>query len=120
MGVVRVHQEGWVLEMFLIAYLCGWLLTTFAAWVAADAFGEKPMPRPRTRLMLAVVAGALWPVLVVGAAQFAGVVYLAKRLTLQPARCKGRRLSRHPGRDIENMYESQRAARNADRVEGKT
>lgn len=65
--------------MWLNLYLCGWFVTTVAALVVANAFPEASAPRARG--LLAILAGALWPVVVAGLAQFACVGYAAKRVS---------------------------------------
>ena len=67
-------------------YLCGALIAAAGASVAADLFPEPDVPAA-TRTGVIVFAGALWPVLLVGLLQFAGIGVLAqmiRRNTLQP------------------------------------
>jgi hypothetical protein len=50
--------------MLLNVYLCGWLVTTIGALVAANRLPDRRMTtRPRSVGLLAVLAGVLWPVL---------------------------------------------------------
>jgi hypothetical protein len=63
----------------LTVYLSGWLITTSSIAVIATAmFGVGRELRPVSRGLLAVWAGAAWPVLVIGAIQFAVIAMLAR------------------------------------------
>jgi hypothetical protein len=50
----------------VLVYLCGWLVTTVAAAITATHFSDRGMSRLLSVGSLAVLAGALWPVLVIG------------------------------------------------------
>jgi hypothetical protein len=64
-------------------YLCGWLIASVIAFAVADSFPNDPTSPPRARGALAVVAGALWPVLLVGIVQVACVGAVAKSVRLR-------------------------------------
>jgi nitrate reductase NapE component len=51
--------------MLLNVYLCGWLVSTIGALVAAHWLSERRRSRLLSRGSLAVLAGVLWPVLAV-------------------------------------------------------
>jgi biotin transporter BioY len=83
----------WVINMLVLLYLCGWLVSSAVAYAVADAVWQGRQPRPFARGSLAVVAGALWPVLVLGLVEFAAIAATAKaarsggRRSNEPARC---------------------------------
>lgn len=66
--------------MLLSAYLIGAVVTATGALVVAESLGDGRMPRPRRRGSLAVLAGALWPVLLIGLVQLAAVAAVAKSM----------------------------------------
>jgi hypothetical protein len=59
--------------VILAIYASGWVLTTLAALGVAHRAGRRSVSAPGTAAVLALVAGLLWPVLVLAAAQL-GVV----------------------------------------------
>jgi hypothetical protein len=67
-----------VITTMLTVYLSGWLITTGIAVIAAAMIGAGRQLRPVRRGLLAVGAGAVWPVLVIGATQFAVIAMLAR------------------------------------------
>ena len=66
--------------MLLNVYLCGWLVTTIGALVAANGLSDRRRPQLPTQGWLAVLAGALWPVLVVGVIQLIAIAVLARSM----------------------------------------
>ena len=66
--------------MVLDVYLCGCLVTTVAALIAATQFSDRRMSRPLHVRSLAVVTGALWPVLLIGAVELLAIVAVAKAM----------------------------------------
>jgi biotin transporter BioY len=66
--------------MWLNVYLCGWLVTAVISLVFANESRELRIAPPLTRGVVAVIAGALWPVLVVGILELACIVLLANKL----------------------------------------
>jgi hypothetical protein len=67
-----------VITTMLTVYLSGWLITTSIAVIATAMFGVGRELRPVSRGLLAVWAGAAWPVLLIGAIQFAVIAMLAR------------------------------------------
>ena len=63
--------------MLLIVYLCGCLATMIGVLVAASRFGDRRVSQS-LRGLLAVLAGVLWPVLVVGVVELIAIVVLAQ------------------------------------------
>ena len=61
----------------LTVYLSGWLITTIIAVIAAATLGGGRGLRILSRGLLAIGAGAVWPVLVIGAIQFAVIAMVA-------------------------------------------
>ena len=66
-----------MIAAMLTVYLSGWLITTSIAAIATAVTGAGRRVRPVSRGLLAVGAGAVWPVLVIGAIQFAVIAMLA-------------------------------------------
>ena len=54
--LLSCHEEG-VIEMMLNVYLCGWLVTTIGALVAANWLSDRRMSRP-----LSLGCSLSWPV----------------------------------------------------------
>jgi hypothetical protein len=69
--------------VLLYLYVTGMPLFTFLAWVLSEAFDLGCAMRDRIRVPLIVLAGALWPVLLVGVAQLQAVRIRAKLLNPQ-------------------------------------
>ncbi len=66
-------------------YLCGALIAAASASVAADLFPEPGAPAA-TRAGGIVLAGALWPVLLVGLLQFVGIGVFAQMIRSNASR----------------------------------
>lgn len=63
----------------ILLYVGGWLTTTAIALMAATGLRDRRHgPRPPSIALVSLIAGAFWPVLVVGAAEVGGVVSVAK------------------------------------------
>lgn len=78
--LLSCHKKG-VIKMLLNVYLCGWLVTTIGTVVAANRLCDPRMsPQSPVRGSLAVLAGVLWPVLVVGVVELIAVAVLARRM----------------------------------------
>jgi nitrate reductase NapE component len=58
-------------------YAAGVVVATVGGWVAARKLGDQDQPAERL-LLWSVIAGVLWPVLLVGIVQMIGVWMLAK------------------------------------------
>lgn len=63
-------------EILLYVYLVGWALTTIGVVLTADRFMDPRGPQ-RHPFPLALAAGASWPLLVLGAAEYATVATAA-------------------------------------------
>jgi hypothetical protein len=61
----------------LVIYLCGWLPITFAAYAAARRLTERRSP-PDHQLMVSTIAGAIWPLLVVGLVELSSIMVFTK------------------------------------------
>lgn len=56
----------------LTYYLLGWVMTAIGFILVVGKLNDRLAPAPRP-ILLAVVAGAAWPLVLFGAAQFAAV-----------------------------------------------
>jgi hypothetical protein len=65
-----------VIEVLLYGYLAGWVLTTLGLAFSADRIQDPHSPQ-RHPLQLALAAGAAWPVLLLGVAEYATVATAA-------------------------------------------
>ena len=61
-------------------YLCGWLVTTAVVIFAADRFSAQTRVRPVLRMSLAVLCGALWPLVILGMLELGFVAMFAKAI----------------------------------------
>ena len=66
--------------MLFYLYLTGMPLFSFLAFTFSDAFHRGEAVRLRVRLPLTIIAGILWPVLLVGIAQIHVMCIRAKLL----------------------------------------
>jgi hypothetical protein len=66
--------------VLLNVYLCGWVVTTIGALVAVNRLSDRRRPWPLSLGSLAVLAGVLWPVLVVGVVELIAIVLVARRM----------------------------------------
>jgi hypothetical protein len=66
--------------MLLDVYLFGWLVTTIGVLIAANRLSDRRRPRLRCVGSLAVLAGAIWPLLVVGVVEVLAIVAVAKAM----------------------------------------
>jgi hypothetical protein len=73
-----------VIQMWLSIYLCGWLMTAVTVFAVADGYSNQRdghrAPSATSFCVLAIVAGALWPVLLAGAIELACVVGIAAKV----------------------------------------
>jgi hypothetical protein len=65
-----------VFEVLLYVYLAGWALTTLGLVFTVDRIQEPRSPQ-RHPLPMALAAGATWPLLILGAAEYATVAVAA-------------------------------------------
>jgi hypothetical protein len=68
-----------VADVIVVTYLLGWPLASVALAVLSWLVNSRLRPAPN-RLAASLLAGAAWPFLVLGAAQFGAVVALSKAL----------------------------------------
>jgi hypothetical protein len=69
-----------VVDTLVVIYLCGLLPVTFAAYAASKRLADKRSPASRP-LFVSLIAGGLWPVLVVGMVELSSIMVYMK---LQP------------------------------------
>ena len=67
--------------MWLNLYLVSAVIAAVGAWLISPHFQSYDPPSDIVRGVCSAVAGALWPVIVVGAAQIMAVRYIARRLS---------------------------------------
>lgn len=72
----------------MTVYLCGWLITTLGILAAADWVSSGD--RPPARVWVGVVAGALWPVVILGLVQLAAIAVIARASRTAAVRHSGR------------------------------
>jgi hypothetical protein len=65
-----------MIDILFFGYLAGWVLTTVGLALSVDRMQDPRSPQLRP-LPLAVVAGALWPLLILGAVEYATVAAAA-------------------------------------------
>ena len=65
----------------MTVYLCGWLITTLGTLAAADWLSGDDSPPARVPVGVGVVAGALWPVVIVGLVQLAAITVMGSSKT---------------------------------------
>jgi hypothetical protein len=68
-----------VLSTVLSCYLLGWVMTTIGLALAVGKLNDRVAPQARP-LSLAVAAGAAWPLVLLGAAQFAIVAIVVNAI----------------------------------------
>jgi biotin transporter BioY len=69
-----------VIVLLVNTYLCGWLVTTAVVIFAADRFSAQSRVRPGLQMSLAVLCGALWPLVILGIVELGFVAMLAKAI----------------------------------------
>jgi uncharacterized membrane protein YhaH (DUF805 family) len=65
------------IETLVIIYLAGWLLVTPAVYVASRRWNDRRNPA-RHPVWVSVLAGALWPLLIVGLVEMSSIVVYTK------------------------------------------
>jgi hypothetical protein len=83
-----------VISIFLCGYLLGWVTTTVGLTVIIDKVNDPVQPQ-RHPVPLIVVAGAAWPLVILGAAQVAAlalVVEATRHSTIRSQRSARARL----------------------------
>jgi hypothetical protein len=66
-----------VMEALAAFYVAGVVVATVGGWVAAQKLGDQDQPAERL-VLWSVIAGVLWPALLVGVVEMVGVWMLAK------------------------------------------
>jgi hypothetical protein len=66
--------------MWFELYVVAAVVVAVAAWLVSPQFQSYDPPGDFTRAFWSAVAGALWPLVVVGAVQILAVRYFARRL----------------------------------------
>ena len=66
------------IDVLVAIYLGGWVLVTLAGYVASRSFGHRWAP-PAHPLVLSALAGAVWPLLLIGLIELGSIVVLAHR-----------------------------------------
>jgi predicted anti-sigma-YlaC factor YlaD len=74
----------------LTVNLCRWLITTIGALAAADRVSGGESPPTRVLLGVGVVAGALWPLVIMGLVQVAAIAIIARPRRAAAVRHSGR------------------------------
>lgn len=62
-----------MVQAAVIAYLIGWVVSTAVVFLASRRLNDPHNPAPHL-LILSAVAGALWPLLLLGAVEFSSLV----------------------------------------------
>lgn len=62
-----------VVQTAVIAYLIGWVVGTAAVYAASRRLNDPRNPAPHA-LVLSAAAGALWPLLLLGAVEFSSLM----------------------------------------------
>jgi hypothetical protein len=79
-GPNRANPGGvFVIGTLLYGYLTGWVLTTIGLAVTVHRLKQPPRLQPHP-IPLSIVAGAAWPVLILGAAEMAVVALAAEAI----------------------------------------
>lgn len=66
-----------MLPTWSLAYLAGWVVATVVVFVAGNRLSDRRAPATHP-LTMSVVAGAVWPMLILGAVEFAAVALFAR------------------------------------------
>jgi Na+-transporting NADH:ubiquinone oxidoreductase subunit NqrE len=68
-----------MVSMLLVIHLGGWLAVACAAYAASRHLADRESP-PGHPLVVSLVAGAVWPLLVVGLVELSSIMVLTKVL----------------------------------------
>jgi Na+/H+-translocating membrane pyrophosphatase len=66
-----------MLNEFVVIYLAGWVIASMALYAASRRFSDAQTPAEHP-LRVSLIAGAVWPLLVVGLVQMSSVVVITK------------------------------------------
>jgi hypothetical protein len=78
-----------MVSMLIVIYLCGGLAVTCAAYAAGRHLTDHESP-PAHPLLVSLVAGAVWPLLVVGLVELSSIIVFTK---VQPKPASSVRIS---------------------------
>jgi hypothetical protein len=65
-----------VVPTFELVYLAGWVVTTAVTYVASRRLADGPTT-PRSSLCFSLLAGLLWPLMVIGVVELSSLVVYA-------------------------------------------
>lgn len=74
--------------MFWIVYSCTASLAAIGAFLGADWFRDRHLPAPDNPGLLALLAGLLWPLVIIGLAQLGCFVAIRKFLLRRHSRVR--------------------------------
>jgi hypothetical protein len=66
------------IDLIVAIYLGGWVLVALAGYIASRWFAHTWSP-PAHPLLVSALAGAVWPLLLIGLIEFSSIVVLAHR-----------------------------------------
>jgi hypothetical protein len=66
-----------MIETLVVIYLGGWMVATLGVYGVGRRFSDRRSPPPHP-LWVSIVAGTVWPLLVVGLVELSSVVMYAK------------------------------------------
>ena len=72
-------RECFVTEVLAFAYLCGWGLAASGLYLASRQLSSNRTASPH-RLPLSILAGGLWPLLLLGVVEIGSIVAAAKAM----------------------------------------
>jgi hypothetical protein len=64
------------IDVLVAIYLGGWLLVTLAGYIASRWFGHRWSPPPHP-LLVSALAGAVWPLLLIGLIELSAIAVYA-------------------------------------------
>jgi hypothetical protein len=66
-----------MVSTLIVIYLGGWLAVTCAAYAAGRRLADRESP-PHHPLLVSLVAGAVWPLLLVGLVELSSIIVFTK------------------------------------------
>jgi hypothetical protein len=72
-----------VIEVLHFGYSLGWIFTAVAVFVVGQRLRDDHLPSPQT-VLWSLVAGAIWPLLLVGALQLGATILVSRMLRDEP------------------------------------
>lgn len=64
-------------QVVIVIYLAGWIVATLGMYAASKRWNDRGSPAPHP-LWVSVIAGAVWPLLLVGMVELSSVVVYTK------------------------------------------